>query len=215
MQHEVGTNHGPNHAENLIFAEFKCGICLDLVHECVSLAPCLHIFCGGCCSDWFKTKINCPLCSQTTTEVHQNRNIKNFIEKLISTHPNPGKFRGHQELDELSQKNIFNGKPTTRLDEILKIHPSKCIECFLPRPADSHKCPPHSPDHLACSHCHLNFPTRKNYTPFRCSVCTTPCCGLYFSRCKDKVTRLCLSTPPSLSNENFIFANDIETSRLL
>ena len=35
-------------------AEHECGICYELLHQPVQLAPCLHIFCGGCLSDWFK-----------------------------------------------------------------------------------------------------------------------------------------------------------------
>lgn len=34
--------------------EHECGICYELFHQPVQLAPCLHIFCGGCLSDWFK-----------------------------------------------------------------------------------------------------------------------------------------------------------------
>jgi E3 ubiquitin-protein ligase CHFR len=32
--------------------QFDCGICYDIMHQAVSLTPCVHNFCGGCFSDW-------------------------------------------------------------------------------------------------------------------------------------------------------------------
>lgn len=32
--------------------EFECGICYMIMHQAVSLMPCLHTYCGGCFSDW-------------------------------------------------------------------------------------------------------------------------------------------------------------------
>ena len=33
--------------------EHECGICFQLMHEPVQMAPCLHTTCGGCLADWF------------------------------------------------------------------------------------------------------------------------------------------------------------------
>ena len=144
-------------AEKIIYQEFKCGICLDLVHECVSLNPCLHIFCGGCCSDWFKTKINCPLCTETVIEVKLNHNIRNFVEKYAENNPDANGVKTQEEMQYLTKKNIFTSNEPTSLAELLKIHPSKCIECFLKRPSDGFLCETYQ-QHEVCSHCNLNFP---------------------------------------------------------
>jgi E3 ubiquitin-protein ligase CHFR len=30
----------------------ECQICYDIMHQAVSVMPCVHNFCGGCFSDW-------------------------------------------------------------------------------------------------------------------------------------------------------------------
>ncbi|KAL8524537.1 hypothetical protein ACS0TY_014211 [Phlomoides rotata] len=32
----------------------KCSICLNVWHDVVTVAPCLHNFCNGCFSEWLK-----------------------------------------------------------------------------------------------------------------------------------------------------------------
>lgn len=32
--------------------QFDCGICYMIMHQAVTLMPCLHTYCGGCLSDW-------------------------------------------------------------------------------------------------------------------------------------------------------------------
>lgn len=39
-----------------------CCICYAPISEPVLVPCCQNIFCGACCVNWFKTKINCPLC---------------------------------------------------------------------------------------------------------------------------------------------------------
>lgn len=40
-----------------------CSICHEVLHQTTTLSPCLHDFCGGCVSDWFKHgNSTCPEC---------------------------------------------------------------------------------------------------------------------------------------------------------
>ncbi|KAJ3603827.1 hypothetical protein NHX12_028568 [Muraenolepis orangiensis] len=39
-----------------------CIICQDLLHDCVSLQPCMHTFCAACYSGWMGCSTLCPTC---------------------------------------------------------------------------------------------------------------------------------------------------------
>ena len=41
---------------------FECSICYQVLYKAVSVMPCMHTFCGGCLSDWFKKQKECPNC---------------------------------------------------------------------------------------------------------------------------------------------------------
>ena len=40
----------------------SCSVCQDILHNAVSLQPCLHSFCAGCVCGWLKQKKECPQC---------------------------------------------------------------------------------------------------------------------------------------------------------
>ncbi|KAG5041353.1 hypothetical protein JHK85_013829 [Glycine max] len=51
----------------------KCSICLNLWHDVVTVAPCLHNFCNGCFSEWLrrsKERHSAVLCPQCRAVVH-------------------------------------------------------------------------------------------------------------------------------------------------
>ncbi|RLV99742.1 hypothetical protein DV515_00009439 [Chloebia gouldiae] len=39
-----------------------CIICQELLHDCVSLQPCMHTFCAACYSGWMERSSLCPTC---------------------------------------------------------------------------------------------------------------------------------------------------------
>jgi len=43
--------------KDLAFTSSKCNICLCLMHEAVTIWPCLHSFCGGCLSRWYRRQV--------------------------------------------------------------------------------------------------------------------------------------------------------------
>lgn len=48
----VGGASGVTIQSDSVTGHLQCAICTDLLHEPVSIWPCLHPFCGGCLSKW-------------------------------------------------------------------------------------------------------------------------------------------------------------------
>ena len=41
-----------------------CSICQDILHDCVSLQPCMHAFCAGCYCPWMAALVELSAVSQ-------------------------------------------------------------------------------------------------------------------------------------------------------
>ncbi|KAL4432318.1 hypothetical protein ABPG74_011077 [Tetrahymena malaccensis] len=71
--------------------DLNCAICLELMHNPVSIIGCLHSFCGDCLSRfiYYNGTINnlCPTCRQPIADVKQNSIISSFIEKHLKIYP--------------------------------------------------------------------------------------------------------------------------------
>ncbi|KAL4478922.1 hypothetical protein ABPG72_019359 [Tetrahymena utriculariae] len=71
--------------------DLNCAICLELMHNPVSIIGCLHCFCGDCLSKFIfynGTITNlCPTCRQPIADVKQNSIIQSFIEKHLKIYP--------------------------------------------------------------------------------------------------------------------------------
>jgi E3 ubiquitin-protein ligase CHFR len=83
--------------------EMTCGICIEVIHECVTLMPCLHNFCGGCFSDWMKRSQQCPKCRDPVSEARRNVTLNNIIDAYLKSHPE--EKRDAAELKRLSEAN--------------------------------------------------------------------------------------------------------------
>ena len=59
--------------------QFDCGICYQIMHQAVTLMPCLHTYCGGCFSDWLKRSKECPNCREEVITVKKNSMINSTI----------------------------------------------------------------------------------------------------------------------------------------
>lgn len=82
----VAAKEEPDKAKELVsklVSEHECGICYELLHQPVQLAPCLHIFCGGCLSDWFKKQKDCPKCRKKAKTVTKSFQAQNMITMLL------------------------------------------------------------------------------------------------------------------------------------
>ena len=169
-----------------ISEEFRCGVCLDLLHQTVTLMPCLHNFCGGCVSNLVKHCKHCPLCKSLITEAKHNPLMSTLISKFLDA--NPEFCRQTDELSLLDSQNIFkDGKPRKFGENQDQRHPqqigfqwnfngidnidsesisddadaqgTECLECDIPRPQDGYLCAPGGP-HLTCQACLSIFPDR-------------------------------------------------------
>jgi len=83
--------------------EMKCCICIDYLHQCVTLIPCLHNFCASCFSDWMEKSKLCPQCREEAVEVKKNHVVNNIIEKFLEN--NPDKKRPPKEYEDMDKKN--------------------------------------------------------------------------------------------------------------
>ncbi|ELU13559.1 hypothetical protein CAPTEDRAFT_218257 [Capitella teleta] len=83
-----------------------CCICQELLHNCISLQPCMHSFCAGCYSEWMQRSKECPTCRLTVDRVNKNHIVNNLVEAYLASHPD--KKRPAEDLAELDAKNKIN-----------------------------------------------------------------------------------------------------------
>ncbi|XP_065178136.1 E3 ubiquitin-protein ligase CHFR-like [Sycon ciliatum] len=92
-------------AADAMLENMMCGICQDVLHDCVSLQPCLHAFCGGCYSPWMQRAKNCPQCRQRVVAVRKNNIVNNLVQLFLQQ--NPSRRRDAAELAELDKANTI------------------------------------------------------------------------------------------------------------
>ena len=85
-----------------VAANMQCGICMDILHKCVTLLPCLHNFCAGCYSDWMAKSDGCPQCREVVEEVSRNHTLNNIIEAFVIA--NPQLKRDADDLESLDAR---------------------------------------------------------------------------------------------------------------
>ncbi|KAK7102542.1 E3 ubiquitin-protein ligase CHFR-like [Littorina saxatilis] len=94
---------GEEEAEDAIAETLTCIICQELLHDCISLQPCMHSFCAGCYSDWMAQSSECPSCRSNVDRINKNHIVNNLIEAYLKKHPE--KKRLEDDLKELDAKN--------------------------------------------------------------------------------------------------------------
>ncbi|KAK9111889.1 hypothetical protein Scep_019408 [Stephania cephalantha] len=69
----------------------KCSICLNIWHDVVTVAPCLHNFCNGCFSEWLRRSLKngssvlCPHCRGIVHFVGRNHFLHNIEQALFGS----------------------------------------------------------------------------------------------------------------------------------
>ncbi|XP_042508473.1 E3 ubiquitin-protein ligase CHFR isoform X1 [Macadamia integrifolia] len=69
----------------------KCSICLNIWHDVVTVAPCLHNFCNGCFSEWLRrcqekrSSVLCPQCRAVVCYVGRNHFLRNIEENILQS----------------------------------------------------------------------------------------------------------------------------------
>ncbi|XP_064612739.1 E3 ubiquitin-protein ligase CHFR-like [Liolophura sinensis] len=90
-------------AGDAIAESLVCIICQEILHNCISLQPCLHSFCAGCYSDWMDRSNECPSCRMKVQRINKNHMVVNLVEAYLREHPD--KKRPEEDLKELDAKN--------------------------------------------------------------------------------------------------------------
>ncbi|XP_064793041.1 E3 ubiquitin-protein ligase CHFR-like [Oncorhynchus masou masou] len=80
-----------------------CIICQDLLHDCVSLQPCMHTFCAACYSGWMERSSLCPTCRCPVERIRKNHILNNLVEAYLIQHPE--KCRSEEDLKSMDSRN--------------------------------------------------------------------------------------------------------------
>ncbi|KAF6139407.1 hypothetical protein GIB67_026249 [Kingdonia uniflora] len=173
----------------------KCSICLNIWHDVVTVAPCLHNFCNGCFSEWLRRSqkksptIICPLCRAVVHFVGRNHFLRNIEEGILDT--DPSLKRGDDEfalLDgyALIKSNLIIG--TGKRSSRKRPHPSQeeeITDVELPCPQcgtefGGFRCNQNTA-HLQCQTCGGLMPSRTDVNaPQHCLGCDRVFCGAYW-----------------------------------
>ena len=171
--------------------DLMCVICTEIIHQCVTLMPCLHNCCGGCYSLWMDRSKECPACREPVAEVKRNVTVSNIIESYLTS--NPELRRTAEELKELEESNKIThdtmaiSKPAKPAPKAAA-NPHACLQCE--RAVDGFKCKPHQ-EHLPCATCQRLLPLRMP-NKIQCQICKVVSCALYWGGkyCKEGVGTL-------------------------
>ncbi|XP_063470874.1 E3 ubiquitin-protein ligase CHFR isoform X8 [Symphalangus syndactylus] len=80
-----------------------CIICQDLLHDCVSLQPCMHTFCAACYSGWMERSSLCPTCRCPVERICKNHILNNLVEAYLIQHPD--KSRSEEDVKSMDARN--------------------------------------------------------------------------------------------------------------
>lgn len=80
-----------------------CVICQDLLHDCVSVQPCMHAFCAACYSGWMERSSLCPTCRCPVERIRKNHILNNLVEAYLIQHPE--KCRSEEDLKSMDRRN--------------------------------------------------------------------------------------------------------------
>ncbi|KMT13369.1 hypothetical protein BVRB_4g084060 [Beta vulgaris subsp. vulgaris] len=173
----------------------KCGICLNVWHDVVTVAPCLHNFCNGCFSEWLKrcqekhASVLCPQCRAVVQFVGRNHFLHGIEEDILQA--DASLQRSEEELAILdsyasikSNLVITNGKrnsrkraraPIAQEDDVTDLPCPQCGTVY-----QGFRCN-ESTVHLQCHGCGGMMPARSDIAiPQHCLGCDRAFCGAYW-----------------------------------
>ncbi|XP_077015615.1 E3 ubiquitin-protein ligase CHFR [Tamandua tetradactyla] len=100
-QHE-GSPAVPEGADRM-GESLTCIICQELLHDCVSLQPCMHTFCAACYSGWMERSSLCPTCRCPVERICKNHILNSLVEAYLAQHP--GKCRTEEDVRSMDARN--------------------------------------------------------------------------------------------------------------
>lgn len=172
----------------------KCSICLNIWHDVVTVAPCLHNFCNGCFSEWLRrskekrSSVLCPQCRAVVQFVGKNHFLRTIAEDMLNA---DSSLRRSQEevalLDTYASVRsnlvIGSGKKSrkrvhTPPDDQSDGTDHQCPQCVTG--VGGFRCN-HNTNHLQCQACGGMMPSRNGFSvPQYCLGCDRPFCGAYW-----------------------------------
>ncbi|KAK7291498.1 hypothetical protein RIF29_06692 [Crotalaria pallida] len=173
----------------------KCSICLNIWHDVVTVAPCLHNFCNGCFSEWLRrsqekrSTVLCPQCRGVVQFVGKNHFLRTIAEDMVRA--DSSLRRSDEEvalLDTYSSVRsnlvIGSGKKTRRkrahtpVDDQSDGTDLQCPQCV--NEVGGFRCNSNTV-HLQCQACGGMMPSRTGFSaPQYCSGCDRSFCGAYW-----------------------------------
>ncbi|XP_027342449.1 E3 ubiquitin-protein ligase CHFR [Abrus precatorius] len=172
----------------------KCCICLNIWHDVVTVAPCLHNFCNGCFSEWLRRSkekrpsVLCPQCRAVVQFVGKNHFLRTIAEDMLRA--DSSLQRSDDEIVLLNayasvRSNLVIGsgkrnrkRAYTPLDNQTDGTDHQCAQCVT---EVSGFCCNQNTVHLQCQACGGMMPSRTGFgVPQYCSGCDRPFCGTYW-----------------------------------
>ncbi|KAB1255212.1 E3 ubiquitin-protein ligase CHFR [Camelus dromedarius] len=177
-----------------------CIICQDLLHDCVSLQPCMHTFCAACYSGWMERSALCPTCRCPVERICKNHILNNLVEAYLLQHPDKG--RSEEDMRSMAARNRITQdmlQPKVRRafsdeegssEDLLELSDvdseSSDVRLSQPRLAQDYVCALQG-SHAICNCCFQPMPDRRaererdpRIAPQQCAVCLQPFCHLYW-----------------------------------
>lgn len=171
----------------------KCCICLNVWHDVVTVAPCLHNFCNGCFSEWLKTcqkkhsSVLCPHCRAVVQFVGRNHFLCGIEEDILEA--DASLRRSAEELALLDsyatiKSNLVITNKNHQKRARLTVHVER-DEMERPCPQCGTQiggfCCTESTVHLQCHACGGMMPSRSDISiPQHCLGCDRAICGAYW-----------------------------------
>ncbi|XP_072770330.1 E3 ubiquitin-protein ligase CHFR-like [Nerophis lumbriciformis] len=103
VSHASSTKVVENAKRDKMEESLTCIICQDLLHDCVSLQPCMHTFCAACYSGWMERSSLCPTCRCPVDRIRKNHILNNLVEAYLIQHPE--KCRSDEDLKSMDSRN--------------------------------------------------------------------------------------------------------------
>ncbi|XVE83495.1 hypothetical protein DITRI_Ditri16bG0092400 [Diplodiscus trichospermus] len=178
----------------------KCSICLNIWHDVITIAPCLHNFCNGCFSEWLKrsqkkhSSVLCPQCRAVVQFAGRNHFLRNIEEDILQV--DSSLRRSNEEIALLDsyatiRSNLVIGygrgiqrKRARSLDgeeydsEESDDAGSQCPQCDSE--IGGFQCSQQT-IHLQCQACGGLLPSRADINvPQHCLGCDRTFCGVYW-----------------------------------
>jgi hypothetical protein len=81
--------------------DMSCALCLEILHNPVTVVPCQHNFCAGCYTGCMGQQ-QCPLCRERVHSIGRNHNLCNIISTFLDG--NPDRKRDPEDLKDLNAR---------------------------------------------------------------------------------------------------------------